>query len=130
MGTAKHFYRFAVCAALIALTAAEASAAETRQTAETKSAATEKNISNFPNAAALQRLARRAITNATGLRMKTGPVTLKEKLSDGSFLVDVMLENGRKVKGRLYRDRLRYKRAIDRKDFYSTEKTIIIKKEQ
>ena len=129
MGSVKHFYRLAVCAALIALTAAETRAAETRA-AETKSAATEKNISNFPNAAALQRLARRAITNATGLRMKTGPVTLKEKLSDGSFLVDVMLENGRKVKGRLYRDRLRYKIAIDRKDFYSTEKTIIIKKEQ
>jgi hypothetical protein len=124
MGSVKHFYRLAVCAALIALTAAETRAAET------KYAATEKNISNFPNAAALQRLARRAITNATGLRMKTGPVTLKEKLSDGSFLVDVMLENGRKVKGRLYRDRLRYKIAIDRKDFYSTEKTIIIKKEQ
>ena len=56
MGSVKHFYRLAVCAALIALTAAETRAAET------KSAATEKNISNFPNAAALQRLARRAIT--------------------------------------------------------------------
>ena len=83
----------------------------------------------LPNAAALQRLARRALLDAAGKRMHTGPVILKEKLTDGSYLVDVTLEDGRKVKGRLFRNRKRYRITVDRRDLFSPEKTVVIKKE-
>ncbi|MBQ9501911.1 MAG: hypothetical protein IJU70_07130 [Lentisphaeria bacterium] len=85
--------------------------------------------SDLPDAAALQRLARRALLDAAGTRMHTGPVILKEKLADGSYLVDVTLEDGRKVKGRLFRNRKRYRITVDRRDLFSPEKTVVIKKE-
>lgn len=82
----------------------------------------------LPDAAALRRLARRAIQDAAGVRMQVGPVTLKEKLADGSYLVDVMLEDGRRVKGRLFRNRQRYRITVDRRDLFSREKTVVIQK--
>ena len=85
--------------------------------------------SELPNAAALQRLARRALLDAAGVRMHTGPVILKEKLADGSYLVDVTLEDGRKVRGRLFRNRKRFRITVDRRDLFSPEKTVIIKKD-
>ena len=85
--------------------------------------------SDLPNAAALQRLARRALLDAAGTRMHTGPVILKEKLADGSYLVDVTLEDGRKVRGRLFRNRKRFRITVDRRDLFSPEKTVIIKKD-
>lgn len=85
--------------------------------------------SDLPNAAALQRLARRALLDAAGTRMHTGPVIIREKLADGSYLVDVTLEDGRKVKGRLFRNRKRYRITVDRRDLFSPEKTVVIKKE-
>ena len=54
---------------------------------------------------------------------------IREKLADGSYLVDVTLEDGRKVKGRLFRNRKRYRITVDRRDLFSPEKTVVIKKE-
>ena len=83
----------------------------------------------LPNAESLRRLARRALLDAAGVRMHVGPVTLKEKLADGSYLVDVTLEDGRRVKGRLFRDRRRYRITVDRRDLFAPEKTVVIKKD-
>ena len=82
----------------------------------------------LPDAATLQRLARRAVWEATGVRMYVGPVILREKLADGSWLVDVILENGRPIRGRLYRHRRRYKIALDRRDLFIREQKIQIVK--
>ena len=76
----------------------------------------------------LQRLARRALFEATGVRPRVGPVIVKDKLADGSWLVDVTLENGRLVPGRLYRHRRRFRIAIDRRDLFSPERTVKIVK--
>ena len=76
----------------------------------------------------LQRLARRALFEATGVRPHVGPVIVKKKLPDGSWLVDVTLESGRPVKGRLYRHRRRFRIAIDRRDLFSPEHTVKIVK--
>ena len=76
----------------------------------------------------LQRLARRALFEATGVRPRVGPVIVKDKLADGSWLVDVTLESGRQVKGRLYRNRRRFRITIDRRDLHSPEQTIKIVK--
>ena len=77
----------------------------------------------------LQKLARRAVFDVTGIRMHVGPVILRERLSDGSWLVDVTLEDGRMVRGRLYRNRRRYRIAVDVRDLYSREQTIKIVKQ-
>ena len=82
----------------------------------------------LPSAAALQKLARKALAEATGRRMHVGPVTLREKLADGSWLVDITLEDGRQVKGRLYRSRRRFRIAVDLRDLFSLEKNIKIVK--
>ena len=81
-----------------------------------------------PDAAALQRLARRALFEATGVRPHVGPVILKEKLADGSWLVEVTLESGRPVRGRLYRHRRRFRIVVDRRDLFSPEQTVKIVK--
>jgi len=79
----------------------------------------------FPDAEALRKLARKALWEATGVRMHVGPVILRQKLADGSWLVDVTLEDGRLVRGRLYRHRRRYRIAVDRRDLYSPEIKIV-----
>lgn len=84
------------------------------------------SVDVMPDAAALQKLARRALLDATGRRMHVGPVELKEKLSDGSWRVLVTLEDGRQVSGRLYRNRKRYHIAVDRRELFAPEQTIQI----
>ena len=81
----------------------------------------------FPDAAMLQRLARRALMDATGRRMHTGPVELREKLADGSWRVWVTLEDGRRVSGRLYRNRRRWHITVDRRELFAPEQVIQIK---
>ena len=39
------------------------------------------------------------------------------------------LEDGRKVRGRLFRNRKRFRITVDRRDLFSPEKTVIIKKD-
>ena len=85
------------------------------------------SVDVMPDAAALQKLARRALSDATGRRMHVGPVELKEKLSDGSWRVLVTLEDGRQVSGRLYRNRKRYHIAVDRRELFAPEQVIQIK---
>ena len=87
-----------------------------------------RNDPPLPDAAMLQKLARRALMNVTGVRMRVGPVILRERLPDGSWLVDVTLENGRMIRGRLYRNRRRYRIAVEARDLYSQEQTIQIVK--
>lgn len=86
------------------------------------------SVETMPDAAALQKLARRALFEATGRRMHVGPVELKEKLADGSWRVWVTLEDGRRVSGRLYRNRKRYHIAVDRRELFAPEQTIQIVK--
>lgn len=76
----------------------------------------------------LQRLARRALFEVTGIRMRVGPVILGERLPDGSCLVLVTLENGRMVRGRLFRRRRLFRIAVDGRDLFATEQTIEIVK--
>jgi hypothetical protein len=78
-----------------------------------------------PDAQMLQRLARRAVFEATGVRMRVGPVILRERLPDGSYLVLVTLENGRMIRGRLFRRKRLYRIAVDRRDFFATEIEIV-----
>jgi len=95
---------------------------------EKPAAAVHENVP-LPNAESLRRLARRALLDAAGVRMHVGPVTVKEKLADGSYLVEVTLESGRRVKGRLFRNRRRYRITVDRRDLFAPEKTVVIKKD-
>ena len=85
-------------------------------------------VDPIPDAQKLQHLARRAIFEATGIRMRVGPVILRERLPDGSYLVYVTLENGRRIKGRLFRRRRLYRIAVDRRDFFTVEHTVEIVK--
>lgn len=78
-------------------------------------------VDPLPDAKTLQHLARRAVFEATGVRMRVGPVILREKLPDGSCLVYVTLENGRRIRGRLFRRRRLYRIAVDRRDFFAVE---------
>lgn len=116
-----YLFSFSAAAALLTLCGAPAAAEESRTPVAPPTAAAE----TLPDAAALQRLAKKAIWETTGIRMHVGPVILREKLADGSWLVDVTLESGRMVKGRLYRNRRRYHIAIDRRDLYSPEIKIV-----
>ena len=117
---------FAGAAALILAGSLSAEEAQTPSPAPVPAPAAQPAPDALPDAATLQRLARRAIQELTGIRMHVGPVILKEKLADGSWLVDVTLEDGRRVKGRLYRHRRRYRIAVDRRDFFAREQTIEI----
>ena len=85
-------------------------------------------VDPLPDAQKLQHLARRAIFEATGIRMRVGPVIIREKLPDGSYLVYVTLENGRRIRGRLFRRRRLYRIAVDRRDFFTVEHTVEIVK--
>ena len=82
-------------------------------------------VDPLPDAQKLQHLARRAVFEATGVRMRVGPVILRERLPDGSYLVYVTLENGRRVRGRLFRRKRLYRIAVDRRDFFVTEIEIV-----
>jgi len=82
-------------------------------------------VDPVPDAQMLQRLARRAVFEATGIRMRVGPVILRERLPDGSYLVSVTLENGRMIRGRLFRRKRLYRIAVDRRDFFATEIEIV-----
>ena len=124
MKSTKHLV-FAASAALLfagALSAAEGDAPSAPPPAAQPEA------EKLPDAATLQRLARRAVWEAVGVRMRVGPVILRSKLPDGSWLVDVTLENGRMIRGRLYRRRRLYKIALDRRDFFVREQKIQIVK--
>ena len=83
--------------------------------------------SDFPSQERLSRLARTALRKAGADYRNPGPVELVKKLPDDSFIISVTLENGRRVSGRLFRDRNRYKITIDERDMFSKE--IIIKTE-
>ena len=83
--------------------------------------------SDFPSQERLNRLARTALRKAGADYRNPGPVELVKKLPDDSFIISVTLENGRRVSGRLFRDRNRYKITIDERDMFSKE--IIIKTE-
>lgn len=83
--------------------------------------------SGLPGPAELQVLARRALRDATGRRTRPGPVELGKRLADGSYLVTITLEDGRRVSGRLYRDRMRFRIAVDRRELFSPETTVRIK---
>lgn len=118
---------FAASAALLfagALSAAESAAPSVSPAPPAARPAAEE----LPDAATLQKLARRAVWDAVGVRMHVGPVILRSKLPDGSWLVDVILENGRPIRGRLYRHRRRYRIALERSDFFVREQTIRIEK--
>ncbi len=79
----------------------------------------------FPSPEQLQRLAASALRR-TGVRSRhNGPVKLGKQLADGSFIVSITLEDGRSVSGRLFRDRMRYRITIDKRDLFSHE--IVVK---
>ena len=80
----------------------------------------------IPDAETSRILARRALRDA-GWRMHPGPVELGERLSDGSYMVVITLEDGRRVSGRLYKDRMRFRIAVDRRELFSPETTVRIK---
>ena len=82
---------------------------------------------DFPSQERLNRLARAALRKAGVENRTPGPVELVKKLSDDSFIISITLESGRRVSGRLFRDRNRYKITIDKRDLFSNE--IIIKTE-
>lgn|GEM_PF-4819378 len=68
----------------------------------------------------LCRLARSGLRRV-GYHDKPASVVFREQLPDGSYRVDIMLENGRTVCGRYYRDRKREKIAVDETTVYSHE---------
>ena len=114
---------FCVCAAALTLFFSSAPAAERPAPPAAAPASEELPL---PDAAGLQRLARRALLEVTGRRMLVGPVTLRAKLADGSWLVLLTLENGRQVRGRLYRHKRRYRIAVEVQDLYAAEQTVTI----
>ena len=115
---------FAVFAGVAAF-CAEDKAAPTAPTAPTAPAPE----AELPGPAELQVLARRALRDATGRRTRPGPVELGKRLADGSYLVTLTLEDGRRVSGRLYRDRMRFRIAVDRRELFSPETTVKIQKQ-
>lgn len=80
-----------------------------------------------PSAAEMKRAANRALRDA-GIGGESAGVIPQEVLEDGSRMVSVRLENGRTVRGRLFRDRLRWKISLDRLTMYDGQ-TVVIEKE-
>ncbi|MCQ2379359.1 MAG: hypothetical protein MJ025_00320 [Victivallaceae bacterium] len=62
----------------------------------------------------LRRWAKSGLERAGRRQERVGSVTIVGKFPDGSYVVDVMREGGTVVRGRLYKDRARYKIAFDR----------------
>lgn len=91
------------------------------------SPAAETAAEGLPGAEELRRLAVRALRDATGRKMRVGPVEVGERLADGSFMVVLTLEDGRRISGRLFRDRMRFRIAADRRELFSPETTVRIK---
>lgn len=81
-----------------------------------------------PTGAELKRAADRALRDAGLHRGESAGVILQETLEDGSRMVSVRLENGRTVRGRLFRDRMRWKISLDPLTLYDGQ-TIVIEKE-
>ncbi len=88
----------------------------------------QKSVSqDIPPQKELVRLARQGLKNINARRVDVGFVEICGDFQDGSKKIKVFTESGNSIKGRLFKDRARFRIAIDRKDFYSEE--IIIKKE-
>ncbi len=81
-----------------------------------------------PAGAELKRAADRALRDADIHRGESAGVILQETLEDGSRMVSVRLENGRTVRGRLFRDRMRWKISLDPLTLYDGQ-TVVIEKE-
>ena len=76
----------------------------------------------------LKRAADRALRDVGILRGESAGVIPQETLEDGSRMVSVRLENGRMVRGRLFRDRMRWKISLDPLTLYDGQ-TVVIEKE-
>lgn len=81
-----------------------------------------------PSAAEMKRAANRALRDVGILRGESAGVIPQETLEDGSRMVSVRLENGRMVRGRLFRDRMRWKISLDPLTLYDGQ-TVVIEKE-
>lgn len=80
-----------------------------------------------PTGTELKRAADRALRDAE-IGGRSAGVIPQELLEDGSRMVSVRLENGRTVRGRLFRDRMRWKISLDPLTLYDGQ-TIVIEKE-
>ncbi len=83
----------------------------------------------LPDAAALRRAADRALRD-TGSNVEAVGVELGRPLSDGACPVAVRLINGRVARGMLYRDRLRWKIAVDPDTLRSADRVVIVEHER
>lgn len=81
-----------------------------------------------PSDMELKRAADRALRDVGILRGESAGVIPQETLEDGSRMVSVRLENGRMVRGRLFRDRMRWKISLDPLTLYDGQ-TVVIEKE-
>lgn len=79
----------------------------------------------LPDAKTLNRLAQQALKNIHSQK-RVGFVEIVGDFPDGSKRLKVFLEDGRYTVGRLFKDRVRYRIAIDSKDFYASEENINI----